>query len=244
MSLHFSDILDSAFFTVCGIWSLTGYLRETCLWISTNLPLYKKGCFSAPQTKLNYGQSVQETTNARIFVEGPHPCVPGFEYIPWLASCGFADQFERKFEQTLLAINSLSPLGAWNNYLGAASKKLLANIKIKSKWRLMIHLKKNIFIWALSPYITCVENLAFQKPTRQRSTCCGGNSSKAVDGNVSTNFNPGAQCAHTQDDNPSWWWVNLGSDNVPISEVLIVNRFSPPEDGIRGRNEDYIITLG
>ena len=98
MSLHFSDILDSAFFTVCGMWSLTGYLRETCLWISSNLPLYKKGCFSTPQTKLNYGQSVQETTNARIFVQGPHPCEPGFEYMPWLASCGFADQFERKFE--------------------------------------------------------------------------------------------------------------------------------------------------
>ena len=65
-----------------------------------------------------------------------------------------------------------------------------------------------------------------------------------MDGNVSTNFNPGAQCAHTQDDDPSWWWVNLGSDNVPISEVLIVNRFSPPEAGIRGRNEDYVITLG
>ena len=111
MSLHFSDILDSAFFTVCGIWSLTGYLRETCLWISSNLPLYKKGCFFAPQTRLNYGQSILETTNARIFVQGPHPCVPGFEYILWLASCGFADQFERKFEHTLLAINSLSPLG-------------------------------------------------------------------------------------------------------------------------------------
>ena len=98
MSLHFSDILDSAFFTVCGIWSLTGYLRETCLWISSNLPLYKKDCFSSPRTKLKYGQSVQETTNARIFVQGPHPCVLGFEYMPGLGSCGFADQFERKFE--------------------------------------------------------------------------------------------------------------------------------------------------
>ena len=107
--------------------------------MSTNLPLYKKGCFSAPQTKLNYGQSFQETTNARIFVQGPNLCVPGFEYIPWLASCGLADQFERKFEQSLLAINSLSPLRAWNNYLGAASQKLLTKIKIKSKWRLMFH---------------------------------------------------------------------------------------------------------
>ena len=66
---------------------------------------------------------------------------------------------------------------------------------------------------------------------------------KAVDGNVSTNFNPGAQCAHTQDDNPTWWWVNLGSDNVPVSEVLLVNRFSSRED-IRQRNKDFVLTLG
>ena len=236
MSLHFSGILNSAFFTVCGIWSLTGYLRESCLWISTNLPLYKKGCFSAPQTKLNYGQSVQETTNARIFVQGPHTCVPG------LASCGFAYQFERKFEHTLLTINSLSPLGAWNNYLGAASQKLLTKIKI-SLSEGSCFIQKNIFIWPLSPYITCVENLAAGKTTIQSSTCCGGNSGKAVDGNVGTNFDPGAQCTHTGADNPSWWWVDLGSDNVPISEVLLVNRFSRRED-IRQRNKDYVLTLG
>ena len=65
-----------------------------------------------------------------------------------------------------------------------------------------------------------------------------------MDGNVGTNHNPGSQCAHTDIDNRSWWRVNLGSDNVPISEVLIVNRFSPPEANIRQRNEDYEITLG
>ena len=143
---------------------------------------------------------------------------------------------------TLLAINSLSILGAWNNYLGAAWQKLLTMIKI-SLSEGSCFIQKNIFIWALPPYITCVENLAFQKRTRQRRTCCGGNSWKAVDGNVGTNFDPGAQCAHTQDDNPSWWWVDLGSDNVPISEVLIVNRFSP-FDRIRQRNKDYVLTLG
>ena len=65
-----------------------------------------------------------------------------------------------------------------------------------------------------------------------------------MDGNVGTNFHPGAQCAHTQADNPSWWWVDLGSDNVPISEVLIVNRFTPPQANITQRNADYVITLG
>ena len=107
----------------------------------------------------------------------------------------------------------------------------------------MFHLKKNIFIRALSPYMTCVENLAFLKPTGQRRTCCGGNSWKAVDGNLGTNFDPGAQCAHTGADNPSWWWVDLGSDNVPVSEVLLVNRFSPLGQ-IRERNEDFVLTLG
>ena len=64
-----------------------------------------------------------------------------------------------------------------------------------------------------------------------------------MDGNVGTNFHPGAQCTHTQVENSSWWWVDLGSDNVPVSEVLIVNRFSANE-GIRQRNMDYVLTLG
>ena len=146
-------------------------------------------------------------------------------------------------EQTFgTSCHSLSPLGAWNNYLGAASQKLLTKIRI-SLSEGSCFIQNNIFIWALSPYITCVENLAFQKRTRQSSTCCGGSSGKAVDGNVGTNFDPGAQCAHSQEDNPSWWWVDLGSDNVPISEVLLVNRFSPSED-IRQRNKDFELTLG
>ena len=64
-----------------------------------------------------------------------------------------------------------------------------------------------------------------------------------MDGKVGTSFDPGAQCAHTEDENPSWWWVDLGSDNVPVSEVLLVNRFSPHEF-IRQRNKDFELTLG
>ena len=63
-----------------------------------------------------------------------------------------------------------------------------------------------------------------------------------MDGKVGTSFVPGAQCAHTQDDNPSWWWVDLGSDNVPIAEVLLVNRFSPLEV-VTQRNKDFVLTL-
>ena len=64
-----------------------------------------------------------------------------------------------------------------------------------------------------------------------------------MDGNLGTDFSVNRQCAHTPEDNPSWWWVNLGSDNVPISEVLLVNRFSPRKD-IRQRNENFVLTLG
>ena len=65
-----------------------------------------------------------------------------------------------------------------------------------------------------------------------------------MDGNLGTDFDLGFQCAHTnRDPNPSWWWVDLGSDNVPVSEVLLVNRFSPVGH-IRERNRDYVLTLG
>ena len=64
-----------------------------------------------------------------------------------------------------------------------------------------------------------------------------------MDGNLGTNFRVNSQCAHTEKDNPSWWWVDLGSDNVPVSEVLLVNRFSLRED-IRQRNKDFKLTLG
>ena len=133
-------------------------------------------------------------------------------------------------------------LGAWNNYLGAASQKLLTKIKISLSKGLCFIQKKYLYGLYLHN-ITCVENLAFGKRTEQRRTCCGGWSWKAVDGNLGTDFSVNRQCAHTQEDNPSWWWVDLGSDKVPVSEVLLVNRFSPRED-IRQRNEDFVLTLG
>ena len=65
-----------------------------------------------------------------------------------------------------------------------------------------------------------------------------------MDGNLGTGFSPdNRQCAHTNKDNPSWWWVDLGSDNVPVSEVLLVNRFSPLAQ-VQERNKDLVLTLG
>jgi len=90
------------------------------------------------------------------------------------------------------------------------------------------------------------ENLAAGKTTAQSSTYtdgAGGQARKAVDGNSDTEFANG-HCSHTKrDPSPSWWRVDLGSDNVPVYEVHIVNRFSK-HDIVRERSRNYIITLG
>ena len=66
-------------------------------------------------------------------------------------------------------------------------------------------------------------------------------SGRAVDGNPDTNMN-NKHCSQTNTNNPSWWRVDLGSDHVPVSQIYIVNRFSPgdPTD----TSKDYEITLG
>ena len=92
---------------------------------------------------------------------------------------------------------------------------------------------------------TNTENLVAGKNTAQSSTYQGGpggQSEKAVDGNPDTEYEHG-HCSHTKENNPSWWRVDLGSNNVPVFEVRIVNRFSM-NDSIRQRNQDYKITLG
>ena len=94
---------------------------------------------------------------------------------------------------------------------------------------------------ALSTY---AENLAAGKPTAQSSTYPGvRESEKAVDGNPDTEFNNG-HCSHTKlDPSSSWWSVDLGSDNVLVYGVRIVNRFSQ-YNSIRQRSRNHIITLG
>ncbi len=94
---------------------------------------------------------------------------------------------------------------------------------------------------------TYTENLALGKPTNQSSTVTNDNigtaeSGRAVDGNPDTEMT-NRHCSHTQQNNPSWWRVDLGSDHVPVSEIYIVNRFSTRTD-IQQRSKDYKITLG
>ena len=85
-----------------------------------------------------------------------------------------------------------------------------------------------------------LENLALNKQTGQSSTSSSGGSGRAVDGNSDPDFNNG-HCSHTNDNNPSWWRVDLGSDRVPVAEVHIVNRLVTVHPD---RNEDYKITVG
>ena len=63
-----------------------------------------------------------------------------------------------------------------------------------------------------------------------------------MDGNANTDMQQ-RHCSHTQQNNPSWWRVDLGSDHVPVSDIHIVNRFST-DPNIRQRSENYKITLG
>ncbi len=81
------------------------------------------------------------------------------------------------------------------------------------------------------------ENLALGKPTAQSSTYASGASGNAVDGNPNAGY-----CSQTQQNNPSWWRVDLGSSGlVPVSEIYIVNKF----DGSSSvTNSDYKITFG
>ena len=66
------------------------------------------------------------------------------------------------------------------------------------------------------------ENLAYNKPTDQSSTDAGGNSNRAVDGKIITNYHSGS-CTHTQTENSPWWRVDLGRVEL-VSEVYVVNR--------------------
>ena len=64
-------------------------------------------------------------------------CVPGFEYVSWLACkknchCQFANQFEEKAKH--ISSNLLSPFGAQNKDIGAALLKILTRVRLHL-WR-------------------------------------------------------------------------------------------------------------
>ena len=65
-------------------------------------------------------------------------------------------------------------------------------------------------------------NLAQGMMATQSSTCCGGDASRAVDGNTNGNFNAGSMTATNADAN-AWWQVDLGTLGS-INSVVIWGR--------------------
>ena len=87
------------------------------------------------------------------------------------------------------------------------------------------------------------ENLALKKPAEQSSRHNKSSGAEnAVDGNRNPLFDANGNCSLTNERDPSWWRVDLGTNRVPVSDVLIVNRLFPPS--ARQTNGYYKITLG
>ena len=81
------------------------------------------------------------------------------------------------------------------------------------------------------------------RPAAQSSSHSDSSEAKnAVDGNRSPLFDANGNCALTNEDDPSWWRVDLGTNRLPVSDVLIVNRLFPPS--ALQTNGYYNITLG
>jgi len=60
------------------------------------------------------------------------------------------------------------------------------------------------------------------RPTTQSSTCCGGSSSRAVDG-ITNSIWGGSSCTHTSRNHQPWWRVDLGS-YYELDRVKFYNR--------------------
>ena len=81
------------------------------------------------------------------------------------------------------------------------------------------------------------------KVAEQSSRHNGSSGAKnAVDGNRNPLFDANGNCALTNQGDPSWWRVDLGTYRVPVSDVLIVNRLLP-RSALQS-NGYYKITLG
>ena len=94
----------------------------------------------------------------------------------------------------------------------------------------------------LSTFIL-TENLSLRKTAAQSSRHnVSSGAENAVDGNRNPLFDANGNCALTQEDDPSWWRVDLGTNLVPVSDVFVVNRLFPTS--AQKSNGDYEITLG
>ena len=65
-------------------------------------------------------------------------------------------------------------------------------------------------------------NIALGKTTAQTSTCSGGYSPRAVNGDTRTNWIYGS-CTHTCGGTSNWWRVDFGKSSL-VHSVKITNR--------------------
>ena len=81
-------------------------------------------------------------------------------------------------------------------------------------------------------------NVALGKPALQSSTDHGGLASRAVDGDINSNWG-GSSCTHTAHESEPWFRVDLQL-SVFVGQVVLYNRV----DCCTGRLNNYLITVG
>ena len=67
-----------------------------------------------------------------------------------------------------------------------------------------------------------IKQIGLRRPTSQSSTCCGGPSARAVDGNTNGKYGSNS-CTHTHNQHGAWWKVSLGN-KYAIDRVVVWNR--------------------
>jgi hypothetical protein len=71
-------------------------------------------------------------------------------------------------------------------------------------------------------WVTTQTDLALSKVATQSSTICGGDASRAIDGNTSGDFGA-ASVSHTDAEANAWWEVDLGA-SATVSSIVLWNR--------------------
>ena len=80
----------------------------------------------------------------------------------------------------------------------------------------------NLPTMSAAPTFCTLENLALGKNAVQSSTDFGGNATRAVDGDRTSNYKDGS-ITHTAESDSPWWYVDLG-DAYRVEQVIIWNR--------------------
>lgn len=113
--------------------------------------------------------------------------------------------------------------GTWTSYfseeqgLGQCAKgSYAAGIRCSGRYC------DNVSLYCQDPLASNYDNLALNQSATQSSTGYGGVASRAVDGNTSGSWGNGS-VTHTNNENQSWWQVDLGASAM-IQAVKLYNR--------------------